>query len=101
MPEIRCWSSIATVRDSAAAGGSSLLDFGELAIGRHDLDREGLAVAGGAEIVGPPLASLRLNLGEAEFGDDLLGALAGDPPAGCRRRNGGSCTGQRGGAPGS
>ena len=44
---------MATVSRSTAATGSSLLDFGELAIRRHDLDEERLAVAGGAEAATP------------------------------------------------
>src|SRR5690242_3935124 len=91
-PDTRCWSSTAIVRFLTVRAGSSLLDFGELAIRRHDLDGERLAVAGGAEAVGPALAGLGLNLGEAVFGNDGLGPLAGDAPAGrggYRRRRAG------------
>src|SRR5262245_52984258 len=91
-PETRCCWSMATVSFSTVEPGSSLLDFGEFAIRRYDLDGKRLAIARGAETVGPALAGLGLNLGEAIFGNDGLGTLAGDTSGGRRRGN------RRGGA---
>src|SRR6185436_19373569 len=53
-------------------------DLRQLAIGRHDLDRESLAVAGGAEAVGLARAAVGPDVLEAVIGDDAARLVAAD-----------------------
>src|SRR5262245_36286306 len=68
-------------RNTPSSGGMLLApDLRQLAIGRHDLDREALAVPGGAEAVGLARAAVGLDVLEAKAGNDAAGLVAAYRP---------------------
>src|SRR5262245_49018110 len=68
-------------RNTPSSGGMLLApDLRQLAIGRHDLDREVLAVPGGAEAIGLARAAVGLDVLEAKVGNDAAGLVAAHRP---------------------
>src|SRR5262245_290924 len=64
-------------RNTPSSGGMLLApDLRQLATGRHDLDREALAVPGGAEAIGLARAAVGLDVLETEFGNDAARLVA-------------------------
>src|SRR5262245_50322664 len=76
-------------RITPSSGGMLLApDLRQLAIGRHDLDQKGLAVAGRTEAVGLAGAAVGLDVLEAEVGNDAAGLVAAHRPLPRRRSAG-------------